>query len=111
MAMANSHAILRLLKMQCRQTCVHFFTEHKDAFNKVYNIAIGESISLNKLLEHLMDITGKKISPVYKEERAGDVKNSLADISVAQTFLGYNPLVKVKEGLSVTVPWFQKTFC
>jgi UDP-N-acetylglucosamine 4-epimerase len=87
------------------------FTEHKDAFNKVYNIAVGESISLNKLLIHLMEITGNKITPVFKEERAGDVKNSLADISKAETFLGYNPLVKVKEGLALTVPWFKKTFC
>lgn len=87
------------------------FTDHKDAFNKVYNIAVGESISLNKLLEHLMHITGKKIQPVYKEERPGDVRNSLADISRAQMYLGYNPLVKVKQGLSLTVPWFQKTFC
>lgn len=87
------------------------FTNHKDAFNKVYNIAVGESISLNKLLVHLMEITGNKITPVHKEERAGDVKNSLADISKAQTFLGYNPLVKVKEGLVLTVPWFKKTFC
>lgn len=87
------------------------FTDHKDAFNKVYNIAVGESISLNKLLIHLMEITGNKITPVHKEERAGDVKNSLADISKAQTYLGYNPLVKVKEGLVLTVPWFKKTFC
>ena len=87
------------------------FTEHKDAFNKVYNIAVGESISLNKLLVHLMHITGNKITPVYKEERAGDVKNSLADISKAQAYLGYNPLVKVKEGLALTVPWFKQTFC
>lgn len=87
------------------------FTDHKDAFNKVYNIAVGESISLNKLLAHLMHITGKKITPIYKEERAGDVKNSLADITKAQTYLGYNPLVKVKEGLALTVPWFKQTFC
>lgn len=87
------------------------FTGHKDAFNKVYNIAVGESISLNKLLKHLMHITGKTIEPVYKEERPGDVKNSLADISRAQQYLGYNPLVKVKEGLALTVPWFKKTFC
>lgn len=87
------------------------FTDHKDAFNKVYNIAVGESISLNKLLEHLMHITGKKIQPVYKDERPGDVRNSLADISRAQMYLGYNPLVKVKQGLALTVPWFQKTFC
>ncbi|HMR46039.1 MAG TPA: SDR family oxidoreductase [Bacteroidia bacterium] len=87
------------------------FTDHKDAFNKVYNIAVGESISLNKLLEHLMHITGKSIVPVYKDERPGDVRNSLADISRAQMYLGYNPLVKVKQGLALTVPWFQKTFC
>ena len=87
------------------------FTDHKDAFNKVYNIAVGESISLNKLLEHLMHITGKSIAPVYKDERPGDVRNSLADISRAQMYLGYNQLVKVKQGLALTVPWFQKTFC
>ena len=87
------------------------FSEHKDACNKVYNIAVGESISLNKLLHHLMHITGKKIEPVYKEERPGDVKNSLADISLAKQYLGYNPLVKVKEGLALTVPWFKKNFC
>ncbi|MBS1764967.1 MAG: SDR family oxidoreductase [Bacteroidetes bacterium] len=87
------------------------FTEHKDAFNKVYNVAVGESISLNQLLKHLMHITGKTIEPVYKDERPGDVKNSLADISRAQQYLGYNPLVKVKEGLALTVPWFKKTFC
>ena len=87
------------------------FSEHKDACNKVYNIAVGESISLNKLLKHLMHITGKKIEPVFKEERPGDVKNSLADISLAMQYLGYNPLVKVKEGLSLTVPWFKKNFC
>jgi len=87
------------------------FSEHKDACNKVYNIAVGESISLNKLLHHLMHITGKKIEPVYKEERPGDVKNSLADISLAKLYLGYNPLVKVKEGLALTVPWFKKNFC
>jgi len=87
------------------------FSEHKDACNKVYNIAVGESISLNKLLKHLMHITGKKIEPVFKEERPGDVKNSLADISLAMQYLGYNPLVKVKEGLALTVPWFKKNFC
>lgn len=87
------------------------FTEDKDAFGKVYNIALGESTTLNSLFNTLCDLTGKSVKPNYIAERAGDVKNSLADISQAQLHLGFQPLVKIKEGLALTIPWFKKTYC
>jgi UDP-N-acetylglucosamine 4-epimerase len=47
--------------------------------------------------------------PVYREDRKGDVKNSLADISLARKMLGYNPQVKIKEGLRTTLTWFKES--
>lgn len=87
------------------------FTTDNNAFGKVYNIALGESTTLNSLYNFLCELIGKKTTPVYREERPGDVKNSLADISLAQKHLGFQPLVKIKEGLAVTIPWFKKTYC
>lgn len=87
-----------------------FFTENENAFNKVYNVAVGENISVKKLFTMLAEIAGKKASPLYREERAGDIRNSLADISLARTYLNYEPHVKLKEGLAVTFDWFSKTF-
>jgi UDP-N-acetylglucosamine 4-epimerase len=48
--------------------------------------------------------------PKHREERPGDIKNSLADISLARKFLGYEPEVKLKEGLAITFDWFSKNF-
>lgn len=87
------------------------FTPNENAFGRVYNIALGESTTLNSLFNSLCDLINKKATPVYREERPGDVKNSLADISQAQQFLGFQPLVKIKDGLAVTIPWFKKTYC
>lgn len=87
-----------------------FFTENPDAFNKVYNVAVGENISVKKLFTELAVIAGKDAQPKYREERPGDIKNSLADISQAKKYLGYEPVVKLKEGLQITFDWFKKTY-
>lgn len=78
----------------------------KNAVNKVYNIAVGEKISLLDLVNHLNISLGKNIPPIHREDRIGDVRNSLADISRATALLGYKPGVYVKEGLAKTVEWF-----
>ena len=84
------------------------FTENKNAIGNVFNIAFGEHISVNQLFNSLKSITGSSLSPTYREERIGDVKNSLADISRASHILGYSPVVNVSEGLRKTVDWFRK---
>jgi len=86
------------------------FCEEKEAPGKVFNIALGDKISVNQLFNTLKKITGSSLSPTYREERRGDVKNSLADISKARTILRYSPSVIVDDGLRKTVEWFGNYF-
>ncbi|MDO1450112.1 SDR family oxidoreductase [Rhodocytophaga aerolata] len=74
--------------------------------NQVYNIAVGESTSLNQLFYYIQQLAKSSITPQYVPERSGDIRNSLADISKAQTLLGYSPKVRIKEGLQRTFEWF-----
>lgn len=71
----------------------------------VFNIARGESISLNQLLEILGRVAGKEVAPRYGEPRAGDIRHSLADIRRAE-LIGYRPKYTMEEGLRRTVEWF-----
>ncbi|WP_207424113.1 SDR family oxidoreductase [Desertivirga brevis] len=78
-----------------------FFSEKESALNQVYNIAVGESISLNGLWTVLNRHNGSNIPAVYNAERKGDVRNSLADISKASSMLSNNPQVSVEDGLKL----------
>lgn len=83
------------------------FTNVEGATGQVYNVAVAERISINLLFNTLKELTASDVVPVYREEREGDIKNSLADISKAQKYLGYEPTTKVKEGLRITLNWFK----
>jgi len=74
---------------------------------RVFNCATGRRITLNQTFEALKKLTGYKGAAKYGPERAGDVKHSLADISLAQKHLGYQPLVDFEEGLRRTVEWYK----
>ena len=78
------------------------FADPTHASGQVFNIAVGERITINELYRHLQEIAGSNLQPLYREERHGDVKHSLADITKARTLLGYEPTVKVREGLEET---------
>jgi len=84
------------------------FCERKEAIGNVFNVAVGKSISVNDLFNTLKKIINSNLEPKYREERKGDVKNSLADITKAKTILGYNPTVTTQEGLRITVESFKK---
>ncbi|MCS6823192.1 MAG: SDR family oxidoreductase [Cytophagaceae bacterium] len=84
------------------------FTTNEKAFNQVYNIAFGSTISVNELFEAISALAGSKIRPVYSEPRKGDIKDSLADISKAKELLGYNPLFNVHQGLKILFDWYQR---
>jgi len=77
-----------------------------NAINKVYNIAVGESTSLNQLFFYLQGLSNSTITPQYVQERSGDIRNSLADISKAQQLLAYHPAIRIEEGLKITYDWF-----
>ena len=61
------------------------------ACGRTYNIACGKSISLNELVGHINELTETGLEPVYAKERPGDIRHSLADISLARKWLGYEP--------------------
>ena len=79
-----------------------------NAFGEVYNIACGDSISVLDLYNSISEILNIKKEPCFRDSRKGDIKNSLANISKAQEYLGYEPLYSVKEGLEKTVNYFSK---
>ena len=86
------------------------FTTNAEALNKVYNVAVGESVSVNELFNVIRDLTESIKQPEYIGERKGDIKNSLADISMAKKLLGYQPHFHLREGLMHTIEWFAKAY-
>jgi nucleoside-diphosphate-sugar epimerase len=77
------------------------------AAGSVINIGCGERITLNRLIAILEEIMGVRATVDYQPARPGDVRDSLADISLAEQLLGYQPKVAVEEGLRRTVAWFE----
>ncbi len=73
----------------------------KKLAGQVVNIACGERISLNTLLRYIFEEVGKPVAAEYVSGRPGDVRDSLADITAARELLGYEPLVRVRDGLKV----------
>jgi nucleoside-diphosphate-sugar epimerase len=77
------------------------------ASGQVINVATGHRISLNQLFEAMRRLIGGKVKPNYASARAGDVRDSQADITRAREILGYEPLVSFEEGLRRTVDWYR----
>jgi len=73
-----------------------------------FNIACGDRITVNSMLQDINKITGKDISPVYADARAGDIKHSQADITRAKERLSYEPRVSFEEGLRHTIEWYRE---
>jgi UDP-glucose 4-epimerase len=73
---------------------------------EVVNIACGERTSLNQLIGHIGELAGARLEPEYRPARAGDVRDSVADIQAARRLLGYEPVVALKAGLERTYEAF-----
>jgi len=76
-----------------------------NAAGEAINVACGTRISLNDLLRVMNGIVGTTLQPIYQDGRAGDVRDSQADISKAKALLGYTPIVGLEEGLRHTLEW------
>ncbi|HKP81485.1 MAG TPA: SDR family oxidoreductase [Pyrinomonadaceae bacterium] len=80
----------------------------KEASGKVINVANGQRITLNQLLAELKELMGQQdVTAEYLEPRVGDVRHSLADITMARELLGYESKVDLREGLHRTIDWFK----
>lgn len=91
-------------------------TQHPDAINQVYNVAAGKRTTLNQLYDFIQALLIPKYpaltnaKPVYRDFRAGDVRHSLADISKANTLLGYTPTHDLYDGLKEALVWYLEKF-
>lgn len=84
-------------------------TTNQNALNTVYNIAVGEQNTLNKLYELMITMMDQQhhAKLIYRDFRNGDVKHSLADISKAQSALGYMPTHNLVDGLKPMITWYR----
>ena len=76
---------------------------------RVYNIACGEQISVNRVLDELRGLTGKDIQATHEETLPGQVRDSVADLSRSMDELGYRPLVLFEAGLERTLEYFRES--
>jgi nucleoside-diphosphate-sugar epimerase len=81
--------------------------EAPNASGQVINVATNGRISLNDLFREMKKIVGSTVEPTYAELRAGDVRDSQADIRKAADLLGYQPIVSFEEGLKRTIDWYK----
>jgi UDP-N-acetylglucosamine/UDP-N-acetyl-alpha-D-glucosaminouronate 4-epimerase len=72
---------------------------------RVFNIAGGRRIDLLELLEHIGAAFGRRLEPIFADERPGDVKHSVASIDAAAAALDFQPRTPLAEGLAATVNW------
>lgn len=83
-----------------------------EALNQVYNVAVGERTSLNRLFSTLRALLSETapgvaaVEPVYGDFRPGDIRDSLADISRAGRLLGYAPTHDLARGLGEALAWY-----
>ncbi|HEV2299821.1 MAG TPA: SDR family oxidoreductase [Candidatus Acidoferrales bacterium] len=81
--------------------------EAREASGKVFNVGTGSRITLNQVLQLLEKICGKSVRAKYDPPRAGDIRDSQADISLSRKILGYEPRVNFEEGLRRTWEWYR----
>jgi nucleoside-diphosphate-sugar epimerase len=75
---------------------------------EVINIACGQSVTVNDVIADINKVLGKSIKPIYDVPRPGDVKHSLADITLAKQAIGYKPTVSFKQGLKHAIDWYRE---
>lgn len=79
----------------------------KQTKGEVINIACGEAITVNAIIDMINKIVGKNIKPKYTPPNKGDVKHSLADISAAIKLIGFKPVVLFEDGLKKAIEWYR----
>ncbi|MBN2594591.1 MAG: SDR family oxidoreductase [Sedimentisphaerales bacterium] len=75
---------------------------------EVINIACGQAVTVNEIIDMINELLGKNVKPIYTDPRPGDVKHSLADITVAKELIGFEPTVSFREGLQLAIDWYRE---
>lgn len=80
----------------------------KQTKGEVLNIACGQAVTVNEVIDIINELLGKDIKPKYDPPRPGDVKHSLADISLAKKLIGFKPKIQFKQGLQKAIDWYRE---
>ncbi len=78
-----------------------------EAAGKTFNIACGQKLDLLDLVAAINRVLGTKIEPIFDPPRPGDVRDSLADVSLAKKVLGYKPVIEFDEGLRRSIDYYR----
>lgn len=84
-------------------------SEAPEVSGETVNIACGERLSVNSLLELINAALGTEVPAIHAASKPGDILHSIADISKARKILGYAPMVSHREGLERTIAWYKRT--
>ncbi len=71
------------------------------------NIACGESVTINQVITAINKLLGADVTPRYAPARSGDVKHSLADITLAREVIGYEPHLMFEDGMARAIEWYK----
>jgi UDP-glucose 4-epimerase len=80
----------------------------KKTAGEVINIACGQAVTVNEIIDMINEILGKNVKPIYIAPRPGDVKHSLADITLAKKLIAFTPKVSFRQGLEKAIDWYRK---
>jgi UDP-N-acetylglucosamine 4-epimerase len=75
--------------------------------HEVFNMACGDQVTLNEMIEMLNQLSGQQITPIYGPERKGDVKHSKASINKISSFINYEPQFRFQKGLEIVFEWYK----
>jgi len=78
----------------------------KQTKGDVINIACGSAVTVNAIIDAINGLLGKNIKPTYTDPRPGDVKHSLADITLSKKLIGYEPIIPFRQGLEKAISWY-----
>lgn len=82
----------------------------REAVGEIFNIGGGARVVLTQVLDTMEEIVGNPIKRNYIEQAMGDARHTAADVTKAQTILGYQPQVSLKEGLTAQWQWIQSLY-
>lgn len=80
----------------------------KEAHGEAINISTVDAVTVNTVVKTITELLGKDIKPVYVPPRAGDIKHSLADVSLAKEVIGYEPFVSFEAGINMAIDWYRE---
>jgi len=81
----------------------------KETHGEAINISTKNAVTVNTVVNTIRKLLNKEnIKPVYVPPRPGDIKHSLADVSLAKKIIGYEPFVNFEEGITMAIDWYKE---